>query len=419
MPTASNASTTIAAIAGTASQSGEYLYVWAGADGRKVSDRLVTLDYNRNSRTYGSMVSYTMLPAGNDLGNEPHHCGMSSDGKTLLCGGLLSLLNNQQSIFRYDLSNPAMPTLVGMTSGKLGGVPDEFYALGDNSFLLTEMGSAAGGSPGRVAHLDNQGNVIAEYPEGDTPDGFNPHGLDIRDDLNLMITCDYVDPGSTLNSSPGGVILRSSVRVWDYNAKTISSTIDLTSGTGSMDCKLMKKDAKGRGFVGGSGNGQIFMFDPSTGNATQVINMNNDILPDSLKSVYTILAQYMQVSDDDRRMYVPYISDFASNNRNAFYSGLATYDITNPLKPVLLQNKAFPAYAGPHLCHIIAGRLVITDYFLDEDDFGRIHFNGDHFIRVFNLDSNGLPVESGKGVDSNNLFPDLDLRPHGVAYHKG
>jgi selenium-binding protein 1 len=30
-------------------------------------------------------------------------------------------------------------------------------------------------------------------------------------------------------------------------------------------------------------------------------------------------------------------------------------------------------------------RLVVTDYFLNEDDFGKIHFEGDHHVHVIGV----------------------------------
>ena len=42
---------------------------------------------------------------------------------------------------------------------------------------------------------------------------------------------------------------------------------------------------------------------------------------------------------------------------------------------------------GPHAIALTDDdkRLVVTDYFLNEDDFGKIHFEGDHRVHVIRV----------------------------------
>ena len=47
----------------------------------------------------------------------------------------------------------------------------------------------------------------------------------------------------------------------------------------------------------------------------------------------------------------------------------------------------------------------MTDYFLNEDDFGKIHFEGDHKVRVLNVSDDGLSVDPRfQVVDFNTAF---------------
>src|SRR6185369_8056126 len=108
----------------------------------------------------------------------------------------------------------------------------------EGGFLITQMGSATGGAPGRVAEFDGRlrfvanhfGKVtlMAEWPTEPPLDGFNPHGISMRPDLNLMMTSDFILPSSTLAGSAGPV-LRNTVRIWDYRARRITKTIQLSS----------------------------------------------------------------------------------------------------------------------------------------------------------------------------------------------
>jgi hypothetical protein len=50
------------------------------------------------------------------------------------------------------------------------------------------MGSASGGAPGRVAEFDYLQNLVHEWPDNPPTDGFNPHGIDARPELNLLDT---------------------------------------------------------------------------------------------------------------------------------------------------------------------------------------------------------------------------------------
>lgn len=396
-------------------RSRQYLYIWAGAVGRQVPDRVVTFDFDPWSPTYGQMVSQALTPT---TGNEPHHCGVSKDGRRLLCGGLLSLLKKQDEIFVFDIaSDPANPKFIRSTKSKLGSVPDEFFTMSDNTFLLSEMGSNEGGSPGRMARIDNDGNLIAEYPEN-PPKDFNPHGVQVREDLNLLVTCDYLDPASTLNIVPGGVTVRSSVRIWNLKEMKIVNTIYSPAGSGTMDCKMYNNDPRARGYMGGSGNGEVYQWDSAAGTAKKIFNMNDDVISwFFMKPFYVITAQYMAMSKDDRFLFMPYVSAPNRWNKKAgYYSGVVVYDVSDPNNPHKVHNERFPAYAGPHLCHLMGDRLIVTDYFLDEDDFGKIHFDGDHVVRVFTVSSNGvLYPEPRFQVDMDAIVPGVQLRPHGVG----
>jgi hypothetical protein len=93
----------------------EYLYVWAGDQARKAPDFLAVIDFDPKSNGYGQIVKTVPVPPPGNTGNEPHHCGMSADQNTLACGGLLSLLKNQNGIFFFDISDAANPEFLFST----------------------------------------------------------------------------------------------------------------------------------------------------------------------------------------------------------------------------------------------------------------------------------------------------------------
>ncbi len=60
-------------------------------------------------------------------------------------------------------------------------------------------------------------------------------------------------------------------------------------------------------------------------------------------------------------------------------------------------------------------RLVISDYFLNEDSFGKVHAEGDHKIHVARVTDNDLVLDPRFVLDFNTAFETGPARPHGVA----
>jgi selenium-binding protein 1 len=97
---------------------------------------------------------------------------------------------------------------------------------------------------------------------------------------------------------------------------------------------------------------------------------------------------------------------------------LVMLDITNPKQFKQVSVVSLGLDAGPHSIHLTHDdrRLVVTDYFLDEDGFGKIHFEGDHKVRVLNVHDQGLTVDPAfHVVDFNTAFPTGPARPHGIG----
>jgi selenium-binding protein 1 len=72
--------------------------------------------------------------------------------------------------------------------------------------------------------------------------------------------------------------------------------------------------------------------------------------------------------------------------------------------------------AGPHDLDLTEddSRLVVTDYFLNEDGFGKIHFEGDHKVHVIQVTKDTLTLDPRFELDFNTAF-DYPARPHGIA----
>ncbi|MGE0462164.1 MAG: selenium-binding protein SBP56-related protein [Vicinamibacterales bacterium] len=382
------------------------LYVWAGDQARVAPDFLAVIDFDENSPRYGKVIRTVPVPGVGSSGNEPHHCNLSADKNILACGGLLSLLRGQDSIFFFDVSQARRPKFLFSARGTLSNITDDFLPLKEGGFLVTQMGSHTGGVPGRVAEFDKDLRLIGEWPTDPPEHDFNPHGISVRPDLNLMVTSDFMMPDSSLNVVPGDPLLRGSIRVWDLQKRTIVRTIVLPSAIGTMDVKLIPKDPRGRAFTAGMFDGLVYLVDTRNGTAQVVFDCEN-IVPHIEVPVRGGMTQLLAMPRSGDRLI------FAS-----FQAGqIGMLDVSDPEHPVQTGIVNLGLGAGPHMIALTDDdkRLVVSDYFLNEDDFGKIHFEGDHHVRVIKVSKRRLALDRQFDVDFNTAFATGPARPHGVA----
>ena len=145
------------------------LLVWAGDKAHEAPDFLAVIDFDRDSRNYGKVIRTVPLPAGvlgkGAVGNEPHHAGLSQDGRTLALGGFLSFLRSQPQVFFFDVSRPRHPRFIGANNPPTASITDEFAPLKNGGFLVTFMGGAAGCNPAsRRIRLTHEARSDASGP---------------------------------------------------------------------------------------------------------------------------------------------------------------------------------------------------------------------------------------------------------------
>src|ERR1700732_4323894 len=85
---------------------GRYLFICAGDQARTAPDFLAVINFDQESSEYGKVITSVPFAAPDASGNEPHHIGLSQDGRVVGCGGLLSILKGQKEIFFFDVSDP-------------------------------------------------------------------------------------------------------------------------------------------------------------------------------------------------------------------------------------------------------------------------------------------------------------------------
>jgi len=378
----------------------KHLFVWAGDQARVNPDFLAVVDFDEHSRDYGRVITTLPLPGPGATGNEPHHVGLSTDGRVLAAGGLLSVLKGQKEIFFFDVADPRRPKFLTSVDPPLSSITDEFYPLPEGGFLVTMMGGASGHAPGRVVEFDGNLKLIAEHPATPQADGFNPHGISVRPELNLMVTSDFICPSTTLHAVPGGLDLRGSVRVWDLRQRTILRTIHIPNAGGTIDVRLIPGDPRGRGYTAGMVDDQLYLIDPYAGTATSVFDFGS-----IQKEGW---PQLMRITGDGKRMFI------TMNQAGK----VVMFDISEPTKPKSLRVLDLGPGSGPHYLRLTADeqRLLISDYFLNEDSFGKVHAEGDHRVHVVRVTRNDMNLDPRFQLNFNTAFATGPARPHGVAF---
>jgi hypothetical protein len=386
-------------------KSDKYLYVWAGDELGILPDFLAVVDFNEHSENYGELIATANAPTS---GNEAHHCHISSDGNVILCGGLLSLLKNQDDIFFFDISNPNKPSFISSTRAKLSSITDDPIPLAGGGFLVTMMGSNTGGAPGRVAEFDKNRQLVHEWPDSPPTDGFNPHGVSVRPEANIMITSDFINPVTTLIGYTGPLGLRGSVRVWDLANRSIVRSIPIPPAIGTMACQLIPGDPQLGAYTCGmfdQGGAHLYYVDTQAGTYANAFDIDS-LLPGGITQIFAI-------TEDGTRLVVP-ISTYTAAGPAAGI--VALFDITDRTHARLVSSVDLGPGSAPHNLLLTRDqkRVVVTDYFLDEGDAGKIHFDGDDKVHVLKLENDKLTVDTRFELNFSTAFFGIQARPHGI-----
>lgn len=228
-------------------------------------DFLAVIDAQRDAPSYGAVVNTVTVPLAQ---NEPHHMQYEwHQGHTLFAGGLYS-----DVAFALDVTNLPVMTLKGVnlpTDTPCGSVPDAFWVLQDGTAYGTwmggpnlpgpcsysngqiRMGNGFGGAPGSVVYLNSNGQTISESPAATpgrepvprecamTPQVepascANPHGIQVREDLDRMITGDFAQPSVIIEDPlpslpPMDVdMVRRTVRIWDISDRANPTVVSVS-----------------------------------------------------------------------------------------------------------------------------------------------------------------------------------------------
>jgi hypothetical protein len=190
--------------------------------------------------------------------------------------------------------------------------------------------------------------------------------------------------------------------VWDLAKREIIRTISIPVPAGMLDVDLIPGDPQGRGYTSGVFDGKLYLVNPTQGTIKPVFDYSI-VAPGA--TVPGGMPELAEITRDGKRLFI-----------GLYQTGrMLMFDTTNPEAPVLLSSVDLGPNAGPHHVHLSGDekRLVVTDYFLNEDDFGLIHLDGDRKVHVLKIEPDKISLDPRFQLDFNTAFPTGPARPHG------
>jgi hypothetical protein len=214
-------------------------------------DFLAVIDATEGSPTYGKVLNTGTV--GPLVENEPHHMQyVWHKGEKIYAGGLFSA-----ATYVFDVSKLPALSLSGISLPSqtlCGSVPDAYWVLKDGTAYGTYMGGPVApgpcrythgeirsgngfaGTPGEVIRFGPKGQNLSESPAAvatpedpklclntpslQVPSCANPHGIQVREDLNAMVTSDYAEPRNIILDplkNPSPYLRRPTIRTWDIS----------------------------------------------------------------------------------------------------------------------------------------------------------------------------------------------------------
>ena len=321
----------------------DFMYIWTlGALGMgDEQDKLVTVDVQPNSKTYGKVI-HSVSVGGR---NEAHHSGFTDDRRFLWAGGL-----DSSNIFIFDVhTDPAKPKLVSTITdfvAATGGIvgPHSFYAL-PGRMLITGLSNNQdhGGRTG-MAEYTNEGEYITTHwmPTDDALGGAvkagklaDGYGYDVRamPRLNVMLTSSFtgwnnymMNLGKMMADGEAMKRFGNTVAVWDLHTRKPLKVFDVPGAPLEIRCAWNEKHDYC--FTTTALTSQIWLIHRDGKGEWQAQSVSNIGDPKKIP-----LPVDISIAADDSTLWV-----------NTWNDGMARlFDISDPFKPKQIYEKQIGA----------------------------------------------------------------------------
>jgi hypothetical protein len=376
------------------------------------------------SRRFGDVLSTTLTGFRE---TEPHHTGLSFDGKTLAAGSLLSIFNPAQikppDIFLFDVgTDPLSPRLKSTITGREGGGTDAFVPFGQSGFLTTLMTNRQGAAEGRIGVIDGDGRLIREVgpsAQDERAGEFNPHGIAYFKKYDRLVTVDFVALDSLVKTDdPPNPAFRQTVRIYRLSTLEMLKTLELPDALAVMDVTALPHT---RGlFLTSNGFGKFFIVD----------SLRLSVSPDPVYALDDAIPPaepadipghcLLQILQGGKKVLITSYG----------LSQLRLVDMSNPYRPKQLQrytmqlqpnDVGYTSAPGPHLVTVDASErlIAVSNYFVQD---GRTivteqgGFPGDKTIRFFQLAPNKKSFRPHATLPVMDFRRIVGARAHGMNF---
>ena len=387
----------------------DFVYVWTlGVEGLgDGQDKLVTVDTNPNSKSFGKVLGSVSVGGR----NEAHHSDFTDDRQFLWAGGL-----DTSKIFIFDVkSDPSKPKLVRTIDdfvAKSGGVvgPHTMYAIPGRMLITGLSNNKDHGGRTAVVEYSNEGGYIATHwiptdsdlqgaiKSGQFADGYN---YDIRalPRRNLLVTSSFtgwnnymMDFGRMLKDPEAMKHFGNTVVTWDLHTRKPKKVLDVPGAPLEIRCAW--------------GENHNYCF-TTTALTSKIWWIHEDGKGEwQAKAVADIgdptkvpLPVDISISSDDKHLWV---NTFMDGNTRLF-------DISQPEKPVQIYEKHIGAQVNMVSSSWDGKRLYFTSSLLANWDKKGV--DNEQFLKLFRWD--GKELKEAFAID----FTAAKLgRPHQMRF---
>src|SRR5215213_3746328 len=380
----------------------DFIHVWtlgvAGlGDG---SDKLVTVDVNPASKTYGKVV-HTLSVGGR---GEAHHMGFTDDRKFLWAGTL-----DDSKIFVFDVgTNPAKPKLTKTISslptqtGYIG--PHTFYALPGRLLIGTLSNTRDKGGITGMAVYNNKGDFVSKYDiptstiGGVKGDGYG-YDVAVNPAKNVLLTSSFTgwknymrDLGEVVKDQEAMKHFGGTMVVW--NLKSMQPTQILAVPGAPLEIRWALAPGKNWAITAAALTSKLWLVKQGADGQWQAKDVATIGDPAKIP-----LPVDISITADSKGLWV-----------NTFMDGMTRYfDISNPEKP----KETYQKHTGSQVNMVSQSwdgkRLYITSSLLSKWD--KKGADNEQFMRAFRW--NGLALTQAFEVD----FTKAKLgRPHHMKF---
>ncbi len=373
----------------------DYVYVWTlgMTNVGDEQDKLVTVDVNPGSATYGKVVAN--LSVGGR--NEAHHSGFTDDRQYLWASGL-----DTSKIFIFDVhSDPAKPSLyktIADFEKKTGGVvgPHTNYALPGTMLLTGLSNNKDHGGRTALVEYTNGGDYVDTYwiptdsdlrgavKSGNYADGYD-YDVRVLPHRNIMLTSSFtgwsnfmMDFGKMLNDPEAMKHFGNTMVLWNLHTRQPKKIFDVPGAPLEIRCALNPQHNYCFSFTALTSKiWLVFEDDKGEWQAQAVADIGD---PSKVP-----LPVDISIQNDDALLWV-----------TTFMEGLArAFDISDPFHPKEVYQKKIGAQVNMVSSSWDGKRLYFTSSLLanwdkkgtdNEQFFKSYHWDGKQLTEKFAID---------------------------------